>query len=96
MAYTFTAKPLGRRREIFGDDEYDAFKLEQAPAYGNTWPGGPLFPEGHVYVDADGTALEIVASRTRHVSRSAVHGDVMYVHEYLCRLIQADEAGADW
>lgn len=96
MAFTFTVTPLGRRREIFGDDEYSAFKLEQAPAYGTTWPGGPLFPEGHVYVSQEGEALEVVASRTRYVARSAVHGDVMYVHEYLCRRVEPDEAGQQW
>jgi len=82
---TIRIKPLGKRPEYFGDGQYDAFEIRHEPYDGDQWPTGPVFPEGHIFRHVDGFEYEVIIPRTVEERRSAVAGDVRYVHQYICR-----------
>lgn len=85
----FTVTPLGKRPDYLGKGQYDAFEIRHEAAEGETWPAGPVFPEGHLFEDENGIVYEIVVPKTiRRLSRDG-YGRHQFTHQYICRL--ADE-----
>lgn len=89
---TFKVTPAGTRNEAFSSGTYEVFKIEHLPFEGEMWPVGPVFPEGHILTLQDGKRYEITIPETVQRRRSAIQGDVDYVHRYICRY--ADEKDA--
>lgn len=79
---TIKIRPLGKRPDYF-NGEFEATEIRHEPDGWDTWPTGPVFPEGHIFQDKDGNAYEIVVPRTVQEPRPA--HSVRYVHVYLCR-----------
>lgn len=79
---TIRINQLGRRPDYF-DGEFEATEIRHEPNDWDMWPTGPLFPEGHIFQDADGNAYEIIVPRTVQENRPA--RGLRYVHVYLCR-----------
>lgn len=81
---SITIKPLGKRPDYF-DGEFEATEIRHEPTGWDTWPTGPVFPEGHIFQDRSGNAYEVIVPRTVEEEPSGMAGHVRYVHVYTCR-----------
>lgn len=81
----FTVTSLGKRPEYLGNGQYDAFEILHEAADGDAWPTGPVFPEGHLFEDEDGSVYEVVVPKTiRRRTRDNYTG-YTFTHQYICR-----------
>jgi hypothetical protein len=81
---SITIKPLGKRPDYFGG-EFEATEIRHEPTGWDTWPTGPVFPEGHIFQDKDGNVYEVVVPRTVQEQRMGDPSSVRYIHVYTCR-----------
>jgi hypothetical protein len=79
---TIKVNSLGMRPDPFGG-EFEAIEVRHEPYNWDTWPTGPVFPEGHLFQAADDKVYEVVVPRT--VEERMPGSVVRYVHIYLCR-----------
>jgi hypothetical protein len=68
------------------DGQYEVFEILQEPVPGQTWPDGPVLPEGHVVVMADGSRYQIAMTETVQTDQTStmLGGIIQYTHRYTC------------
>lgn len=81
---TIKIRPLGKRPDYF-DGQFEATEIRHEPNGWDTWPTGPVFPEGHIFQTKEGTPYEVVVPRTVEEEPTGMAGHVRYVHVYTCR-----------
>ena len=77
-------KPLGFLYDEVDEGDQEVFEILHRPKFDFTWPEGPIFPQGHVFIMEDDVRYKIISSETIQILRPDGLHSFQYMHRYLC------------